>query len=96
MSTAVTALRVHPDKYKKNFDIVVIFLTQYIDKRAPILSVKVASVTQTRPAKWQKTNASCITFKGNIELKKYSERNVTQCWQHSTNSCMSSKRKLDS
>ena len=34
--------------------------------------MKVPSVTQTRPAKWQKTNASHGTFRGKIELKKYS------------------------
>ena len=72
MSTEVAAVRAHPDKYKKGFDAVVAFLTQYIDKRAPTPSVKVASVTQTRPAKQQKTSASHGTFKGKIELKKYS------------------------
>ena len=43
MSTAVTTVRAHPDKYKKDFDAVVAFHTQYIDKRAPKPSVKVAS-----------------------------------------------------
>ena len=42
-STAVDAVRVHPDKYEKDFNVVVTFLTQYIDKREPTLSVKVAS-----------------------------------------------------
>ena len=70
-STEVATVRVHPDKYEKNFNVVVAFLAQYIDKRAPTVSVMVASVVQTRPAKWQKTNASNGTFKGNIELKKY-------------------------
>ena len=73
LSTAVTAVRAHSDKYKKDLDSVVTFLTQYIDKRAPTLSVKVASVMQTRPAKWHKTNASYGTFKGKIELKKYTQ-----------------------
>ena len=36
------------------------------------MSAKVASVMQTRPAKWQKINTSHGTFKGKIELKKYS------------------------
>ena len=36
------------------------------------MSVKVASVAQTRPAKWQKTSASHGTYNGKIELKKYS------------------------
>ena len=51
MSTAVAAVRAHPDKYEKDFDAVVAFLTQYIDKRAPTPSVNVAFVTQIRPAK---------------------------------------------
>ena len=74
MSTAVVTVRAHPDKYKKDFDAVVAFVTQYIDKRAPILNVKVAFVTQTRPAKRQKTSAGRGTFKGKIKLKKFSEK----------------------
>ena len=84
MSTAVAAVRAHPDKYEKDFDAVVAFLTQYIDKKAPTPSVKVASVTQTRPAKRLKTGASCGTFRGKIELKKYAKEehdsmSVAQC-----------------
>ena len=47
LSTAVTAERAHSDKYEKDFDAVVAFLTQYIDNRAPTLSMKVASVGRT-------------------------------------------------
>ena len=72
MSTAVATVRAHPDKYEKDLDPVFIFLTQYIFKRAPTPSVMVASVMQTRPSKQQKTKASHGTFKGKIELKKYS------------------------
>ena len=72
MSTAVTTVGAHPDKVEKDFDAVLTFLTQYIDKRALTPSVKVASVGQSRPAKWQKTNTICGTFKGKIELNKYS------------------------
>ena len=72
MSTAVTTVRVHPDKYKKDIDIVVTFLMQYVDKRGPKQKVKIASVTQTRPIKWQKTSTSHGTFKGKDELKTYS------------------------
>ena len=72
MSTAVAAVRAHRDKYEKDFDAVFTFLIQYIDKKAPTPSVKVASVTQTRPAKRQKTSMSRGTFRGKIELKKYS------------------------
>ena len=71
MSTAVAAVKAYPDKYEKDFDMVVAFLTQYIDKKEPTPSVKVASVMQTRTAKQQKTSASCGTFKGKIKLKKY-------------------------
>ena len=87
MASGVTScLRVHPDKCKKDFDAEVAFLTQYIDKRTPAPSVKVASVTQTRAAKWQKTSASCGTFKEKIELKGYSREEygsmlVAQCHQ---------------
>ena len=72
MSTAVTAARVHQDKHEKDFNAVVTFLTQYTNKRAPTLSVHIASVGQTRPAKQQKTSPTHGTFKGEIELKKYS------------------------
>ena len=34
LSTEVATVRVHPDKYKKDFYEVVTFLSQYIDKRA--------------------------------------------------------------
>ena len=49
MSTAVATVRAHPDKYKKDFDTVVAFLTQYVDRKAPTLSVKVASVLENPP-----------------------------------------------
>ena len=72
MSTAVTTVRAHPDKYEKNFDAIVTFLSQYINRKAQIPSVKVASVNQRRPTKWQNTSVLHGTFKGKIELKKYS------------------------
>ena len=56
MSTAVATVREHPDKYEKDFDTVVDFLTQHINKKAPTPSVKVLSVTQTRSSKRQKTD----------------------------------------
>ena len=49
MSMVVITVKVHPDKYEKDFDAVVAFLTQYINKRAPILSVKVASFRTDLP-----------------------------------------------
>ena len=39
LSTTVATFRAHPDKYEMDFDTVVTFLTQYIDKRAPTLQV---------------------------------------------------------
>ena len=70
MSTAVAAVRAHPDRYEKNFKAVVAFLFQYIDRKAPTPRVKVVSVNQTRPAKRQMTSASCGIFNGKIELRK--------------------------
>ena len=71
MSTAVAAVRAQPDKYKKDLDVVVALLAQYINKRAPTPSVKVVSVGQTKPVKQQKTSTSHGTFKVKIKLKKY-------------------------
>ena len=74
------------DKYKKDFDTVVTFLIWHINKRAPTLSVKVASLSHTKPAKQQKTSANHGTFKGKAELKKYSieeydSMSIVQCQQ---------------
>ena len=49
------------------------FFIQYIDKKAPTLSLKVYSVGQNRPSKVQKTSAGNETFKGKVEWKKYSK-----------------------
>ena len=73
LSTAVATVSVHPDEYKKDFDAVAAFLTQYINKRAPTPSVKVTSVMQTRPARWQNTESNHGSFKGKPELEKYSK-----------------------
>ena len=75
-----------PDKYEKDFDAVVAFLSQYIIKRALTPSVKIASAGQNRPTKWQKISNTHCTFKGKIELKKYSRKendsmSTTQCQQ---------------
>ena len=45
LSTGIASVRVHPDKYEKNFDGVIAFLSPYINKRALTPSVKVASVS---------------------------------------------------
>ena len=59
------------DKYERDFNAVVAFPTQYIDKRGPTPSV-IVFITKTRPSKMQKTSASFGTFKGKIEFRKYS------------------------
>ena len=43
-SKAVTKVRTHPDKYAKEFDAVVTFLTYYLNKRGLTLSIKLATV----------------------------------------------------
>ena len=55
LTTVVNAVRVHSDKYENVFNAVIALLILHIDKRAPMQSVKVTSVGQTRPANWQKT-----------------------------------------
>ena len=72
MSTAIATVRAHPDKYEKEFDAVVVFLTQYINKRTPRPSVKVASVGQNRPTKWLRTSTTHGIVKEKIELKNCS------------------------
>ena len=44
LPTAVTSVRVHPDKYEKDFDAVNAVLTQHIDKIAPTPNLKVSSL----------------------------------------------------
>ena len=44
LSMAVATVRAYPDKYEKDFDTVVTFLTQYIDKRELTQSMEVASI----------------------------------------------------
>ena len=95
-SILVATVRVHWVKYKKDFDAGVAFFTQYIDNRALTLSVKVVSVSQTRPAKQQMTSTSHGTFKGKGWVEEViPERNMTQCQQYSSKSYMTSGRKLD-
>ena len=44
LSTVVATVRVHPDKYTKNFDSAVTFLAWYINKISPMLSLNITSV----------------------------------------------------
>ena len=94
MSTAVTAETANSDRYKKYFDAVFTFLSQYINKNAPTPSVKVASVTQIRPAKRQKTSTSHSTFKEKIMLRKNRKKSITLCQSHSTTSYIISRRRF--
>ena len=71
LSTAVTGVRMQPKKYEKDFDTVVAFLAQYIDKKGPTLSEKFASITKTRTPVWQKTCITLDTFKGEISDSKF-------------------------
>ena len=66
-STVTAVVKAHPDKYEKDFDSIVTFLTQYIDKQGPKPSMEIVSVIQTRPAKQQKTSIAHDTFKGKSE-----------------------------
>ena len=49
--TVVASTKAHTDNYEKNFNAVVTFLTQYIDKHRLTPAVKVISIVQIRPAK---------------------------------------------
>ena len=59
--------------YEKDFDAVVTFLSQHINKSAPTHSVKIASVGQNSPVNPQRTSPTRGTFQGKIELKRYSK-----------------------
>ena len=86
LSTAAATVRAYLDMYEKDFNAVVSFFIQYINKRAPTLSVRAASVPKTKPAKWQKTNSSHGTLNGYIGLKKHSRKVYDSMskpeWQH--------------
>ena len=56
MSKEIAKAREHPNKYKNNFDAVVTYHLEYIDKQGQTPSVKVASIVQTRSTKRQKTS----------------------------------------
>ena len=66
MSTAVTTANGHPDIYEKDFITIVAYLSQFVEKQDPTVSVKTVSVVQSRPAKSQKTSVACTTLKGRI------------------------------
>ena len=79
-----------------DFNVVVTFLNQYIDKRALTPSVKVASVAESRVIKRQKTSTNCGNFKRKIEFRKYSREEYDSSQQHINNINMSSIRRLNS
>ena len=64
-------VRADPDKYEKDFDAVVAFLTQYIGKKATMPSVKVAVVGQNRLPSGRRPVLPVALLK-KVELKKYS------------------------
>ena len=70
LSTATAIVWVHPDKNEKNFDAVVIYLSQHFDKRGPTPCIKIVSIAQTWPIIKQKTSTASGTIKRKIELKK--------------------------
>ena len=53
-STEFVTMMAHPDKCEKDFDAVVNYFTQYIDKQGSTPNVKVASIAQARPSKRKK------------------------------------------
>ena len=94
--SAVATVRAHMNKYQKDFDAVVIFHTQYIDKKAPTLSVKATSVTQTKPAKCRRSAQVAALLKERLSWRSTPEKSMTQCWWHSASSCMNSRSNLGS
>ena len=50
MSPDTALVRVNPDRYEKELDTYVTYLSKYVEMSGPMKSVKVASVTQFRPA----------------------------------------------
>ena len=47
ISIAIFAVKAYPDKYEKNFDAVVAYLSQYVEKGGLTMSVIVVSITQS-------------------------------------------------
>ena len=72
MFIAIAVCRKSPDRYQKDFDACFAYLSQYVEKNRPMTGIKVVSVAQPRPAKWQCTETNG-TFKGKVELHKYSK-----------------------
>ena len=99
------AVALHPDKYEKDFETVVTIFTEYINKRAQTQSMKVASASEIRPAKQQKTRQIMAPSKGNFELKKHSREkfdsmSMVECKQlyelHKKNGLTNGKKTLES
>ena len=56
--TMFATVMAHPVNNERNFDAVIAYLSQFIKKQGPTLSIMVASITQTRPKKRLKTSVS--------------------------------------
>ena len=76
-STVIVTARSHPDKCEKDFNAVVTYLLQCIEKGRPIPSIMVVSITQTRPVERQKIREANDTFKGQNDVKEYSRSGYT-------------------
>ena len=68
MSTVVVTLKASPDKYKKDFDMAVTYLSQYTRKKGKNTDSKVSSIAQWRPMIKHKISEAHDTFKEMIEL----------------------------
>ena len=60
------------EQFKKVGEVLPGILSEYIDNRWPTLSIKIAPIAQTRPAKQQKTGIVHGRFIGKVELTNYS------------------------
>ena len=92
LSTAVATVRAHPEKYEKNFNAVIAFFNQYIEKKAPKPSVKITSVGQNRLTKCKRQALPMVLSKEKLSWRITPERNMTQYQWHSTTSYMSFRK----
>ena len=51
MSADVATVKAHSEKDEKDFDKVFTYLSQYVEKHGPKMSIKVASLAQGRPTR---------------------------------------------
>ena len=94
-STEGITVKAHPDRYEKEIDAVVAYLSQYVKKWQPTMSVEVSSIAQGWPNKIQKNSETFSTIRGRSELNNTQWKNTTQCWWHIICSYMSYGIRLD-